>query len=176
MLLFNWVGYRLYSIYQEECADARMEAAFDQHQYDEARLISLKIPVSHLGYYNSSVAFERVDGKVEIKGVLYKFVKRRLFEDSIEFLCIPNHAAMQMNNARDDYFKLVNDIPSNAHNKKEASHKNSLKNFSPDNYIVSNVDLIHYPGVTDISKSSDRAEELPSFFSLTDEQPPDTNS
>jgi hypothetical protein len=77
-------------------ADRELETRLDENRYDESQLISIKVPVTHLSYYNTSDQFERVDGNIEVGGVQYKYVKRRIFNDSLEVLCIPNHTAMQL--------------------------------------------------------------------------------
>src|SRR5260370_348016 len=110
ILFFNWYGYKLLSFYLEDRADRQLEARLDEDRYDESQLISIKVPSSHLSYYNSTAQFERVDGQIEVGGVEYKYVKRRLFNDSLELLCIPNHAAMKLQTARNQFFQLVNDI------------------------------------------------------------------
>lgn len=96
LLLFNWFGYRVLIGYWQERAKIKLEARLDVNDYDESQLISVKVPVTHLAYYNSSAAFERVNGSVEILGVQYKYVKRRLYNDSLELLCLPDQGAMKL--------------------------------------------------------------------------------
>jgi hypothetical protein len=134
ILLFNFIGYRLFSSFMEERANTRLESKLDNEEYNDAQLISIKIPLTHLSYYNSSDKFERVYGQVEIKGVQYKFVKRRIYNDSVEMLCIPNQTAMCIQSAKDEFFKLVNDLQQTGQSKKAGSH--SSKNFSVDNYTL----------------------------------------
>ena len=74
LLLFNWFGYRVLIGYWQERAKIKLEARLDVNDYDESQLISVKVPVTHLAYYNSSASFERVNGSVEILGVQYKYV------------------------------------------------------------------------------------------------------
>ena len=94
----------------EDKANARLESQLNNGGYDESQLISIKIPATHLSYYTNSKFFDRVDGHIEIKGVKYNYVKSRLYNDSLELLCIPNHSLMRIQNAKDDFFKLVNDL------------------------------------------------------------------
>jgi hypothetical protein len=68
-------------------ADRELETRLDENRYDESQLISIKVPVTHLSYYNTSDQFERVDGNIEFGGIQYKYVKRRIFNDSLEVLC-----------------------------------------------------------------------------------------
>ncbi|HVY74196.1 MAG TPA: hypothetical protein VG890_05160 [Puia sp.] len=134
ILLFNWVGYQLYSSFMEHRADQKLIANLDENQYSESDLISIKIPAVHLSSYTNARDFERVDGQVEINGVQYNYVKRRYFNDSLELLCIPNMAATQLKTAREEFFKLVNDLQHNGQSKKADQHTASFKGFSGDYY------------------------------------------
>jgi len=129
----------------EERNNSRLEAQFDDNNYNESDLISLKVPATHLYYYNTSRSFERVDGQIEIKGVLYKYVKRRLYNDSVELLCIPNIGSMQLRNAKDNFFKTANDLQNTAQNKKAPTHsvqKNPTICFCPINRISLGYELV----------------------------------
>lgn len=137
------VGYQLFSSYIEAKATGRLERQLDNNKYDESNLIAIKVPAKHLGYYINSKQFERVDGQIEIAGTQYNFVKRRLYNDSVEMLCIPNHAAMQVKTAKDNFFKLVNDLQHPGQNKKSESTPGSYKNFTTDYYTVNDLFNIH---------------------------------
>ena len=117
VLLFNWLGYRLLTAYWEGCAAARLEAGLDNDRYDPAQLILLRVPADALPYSNSSARFERSVGFIEIGATRYRTVKRRLYNDSIEFLCIPDGAANQLRSAKVDFFRLVNDLQRSGHSK-----------------------------------------------------------
>jgi hypothetical protein len=96
VLLFNWVGYRLLTGILEERASQRLETRLDLQQYDESQLISIKVPVTHLTYYNSSAEFQRTNGTIEVNGIPYNYVKCRLFKDSLEMQCIPNATKLRL--------------------------------------------------------------------------------
>jgi hypothetical protein len=173
ILLFNWVGFRFFSSYLEQKADVQLESQLDNNNYDESELISIKVPAAHLSSYTLSSKFERVDGQIEVKGIMYKYVKRRVFNDSVELLCIPNQQAMQVLNARDDFFKLVNDLQHTGQGKKGDAHPGSSKNFSIDYYTVHEPFQVKNPSVSTAQKAFDYTESLPSTYSLTGEQPPE---
>jgi len=171
ILLFNFIGYRLFSSLMEERANHQLEAKLDNDDYDDAQLISIKIPVTHLAYYNSSDKFERVDGQVEMNGVQYKFVKRRIYKDSVEMLCIPNQTAMSLQSAKDEFFKLVNDLQHTGQSKKTDTH--TSKNFTVDNYTLSESFSLHKL-CTDINiKRFAYPTSLLSRTIVTAEQPPE---
>jgi hypothetical protein len=173
VLLFNFIGYRFFSSYLEEKANAQLEAKLDQNDYSNEQLLSLKIPVTNLSYYNNSTQFERVDGQIEINGVQYKYVKRRIYNDSVELLCIPNHTAMSLRSAKDDFFKLVNDLQQTGQNKKTDPHASS-KSFSVDNYTLNDsFSISSYSIVLSMQNNFSFSASITSCYSSTAEQPPE---
>ena len=89
VLLFNWIGYQFYTAFMEQRADETLIASLDENSYSESDLISIKVPAVHLSSYVNDKEFVRVDGKIEIEGVQYNYVKRRFANDSLELMCIP---------------------------------------------------------------------------------------
>jgi hypothetical protein len=172
ILCFNWVGYRWLHDYLAVRANNQLEARLDQNQYDESQLITLRVPATHLAYYNSSSQFQRVDGQIEIEGVQYKYVKRRIYNDTLEVLCIPNHQAMRLQTAKDEFFKLVNDLQQQGQNKK-SEHPGSSKNFSLDNYTVDEPFRVKDLPVTHSTLFSDYSFHIPSCYAPVAKQPPD---
>jgi hypothetical protein len=109
IFLFNWVGYRLLSDYLQHRADRQLEAQLDQHQYNEASLIEIRIPLN-MPYQNVSSDFERYDGEIAYNGIHYKYVKRKVANGELVLLCLPNENRMRLQSAREEFFKLVNDL------------------------------------------------------------------
>jgi hypothetical protein len=70
-----------------------------------------------------------MDGEIEINGIHYNYVKYRMYEDSVEYLCIPNQAKTKLSNARDEFYKLVNDLQHPSQNKKPGSSETNIKSF-----------------------------------------------
>ena len=129
ILLFNLAGYRILSGLLQDRAGIQLQSRVDRHQYDRAQLILVKVSATHLSYYNPSPEFERVDGQIEIGGVPCQYVERRIFNDSLEFLCLPNQAALKIRASGEDYFKLVND-------KQPDSKPGIQKSFAGDPYML----------------------------------------
>jgi len=129
VLSFNWLGYKLVFQYLENRHNTHLEAKLDKGDYDEKELISIKT-ASHLPYYNSSSEeFERWDGQIVVNGIQYKYVKRRFYNDSVELLCIPNMTAMKLKEARQDYYRISNDLQSDASKKQDQSKVPAFKNL-----------------------------------------------
>jgi hypothetical protein len=115
VLLFNWIGYRLLTAYWEDRAAARLEASLDE--VDPSQLILLRVSADALPYSNSSMQFQHSGGFIEIGATRYRTVKRRLYNDSIEFLCTPDSAANRLRSSRDNFFRLVNDLQKPGHSR-----------------------------------------------------------
>jgi hypothetical protein len=137
LLVFNWVGYQVYTAILQHSADKTLIADLDHNNYADKDLISIKIPAVHISSYANSTEFVRVDGKVQIGGVQFNFVKRRYLGDSIELLCIPNQKATRLQSAKDEFFKLVNDLQHPGQSKKSEQHNNSFKGFNAEYYAES---------------------------------------
>jgi hypothetical protein len=157
----------------EKKANVQLEAQFDDNNYNDADLISIKVSAEHVSSYANSKQFERVDGQVEVKGVQYKYVKIRHFNDSLELLCIPNLQAMKVQNAKDDFFKLVNDLQHTGQSKKGDNHAAFAKSFSTDNYTIQELFKFVNYSIAISPKSFCYTANLTNTFSLTAEQPPE---
>jgi hypothetical protein len=88
---------------------SQMVARIDRSEYDDKDLIEVKVPVN-LPYQTNWQDFERYDGEIQIAGVHYNYVKRKLQNDTLILMCIPNTDKMKLFNARETFFSLVNDM------------------------------------------------------------------
>lgn len=128
LLLFNWFGYNLVANYLQQKSDKHLEALLDDNRYDDAQLLELKIP-TQVPYQTSWASYERYDGEVEMNGVLYKYVKRKVSNDTLYLLCIPNTSKMDLQAARDDFFKNTNDLAQNKNSNQSNNSKSAFKNL-----------------------------------------------
>lgn len=173
LLLFNWVGYEIYTAILQNHADKTMVANLDQNNYSDADLISIKVPAMHLSSYVNSKEFQRVDGTIDIEGVQYNYVKRRYTEDSLELLCIPNKTATRLQTAKNEFFKLVNDLQHPGQSKKSDQHNTSFKGFNAEYYagiqsfVIPDLSLVR-------QKATDHyLLQIPSVYLSRAGQPPD---
>jgi hypothetical protein len=171
ILLFNGWGYRLLTSYMESRANHQLEAQLDDDQYDESQLISIRLPATDLSYYNNSFQYERIYGEIEIQGLRYEYCKRRILNDSIEFLCIPNQVAMKMQTARNDFFQLMNDLSRNGLDKNSSSHLH--KHFPANDYISHGTQPVDQPIVISSAMSHPDIVVFSSWCALTPDQPPE---
>ena len=147
ILLFNWVGYRFFSDFLLHRADTQFEARLDRNDFTEDELIEIKIPL-HLPYQLNWNSFERFDGEIDVNGVHYKYVKRKVHNDSLVLLCLPNEAKRKIEKAKDDYFKIVNDLDPSSQkksNNNNLSFKNILSEFFVDQppWLIANYEYLH---------------------------------
>gem|GEM_PF-906468 len=171
IFLFNWVGYRLINDMMEEDAARRLDVRLDQQQYSEDQLITIKIPLSNLAYVNNSAAFERSSGQIEIDGIPYRYVKGRIYQDSLEMRCIPNQGALQLRQSGNNYFNGVTGIERQL-GSKGSSHPGARKSFQPDPYIGIGGGCAVAPPLSVVSRDQNPPAGLPSLTLPTDERPP----
>jgi len=173
LLLFNWVGYEFYTAILQADADKTMVANLDQNNYTDADLISIKVPATHLSSYVNTKEFQRVDGKIEIGGVQYNYVKRRFSEDSLELLCIPNKTATSIQTAKNEFFKLVNDLQHPGQSKKSDQHSSSFKGFSAEYFSNSQSFAILNLAIVSQKATDHYLLQIPSVYLTRAGQPPD---
>ena len=173
LLLFNWFGYNLVVNYLQQKSDIHLEALLDNNEYNDAQLIELKVP-THLPYQTSWASFERYDGEVEMNGILYKYVKRKVANDTLYLMCIPNTKKMNLETARDDFFKNTNDVSQNNNSKKSDNSKSSFKNLLSeyDGYsFILNLNVSDRP--SDNFHHTTQVNNVLSAPHISPEQPPD---
>jgi hypothetical protein len=129
ILVFNWWGYRFFSDFLEHQADVQLEARIENNDYKADQLIEIRIPLN-LPYQANWQSFERFDGEIDLDGVHYKYVKRKIYNDSLVLLCLPNEAKQNIEKAKDNYFKIVNDIDARSQKKSDQNNVGFKNIFS----------------------------------------------
>lgn len=119
-MLFNWCGYRWVINWFQESADIQLEARLDKNDYDESQLIEIKVPIG-MPYQTDWAGFERYDGEIEVNGIHYKYVKRKVQDGQLVLKCIPNETKQRLETAKDDLFKIANDLQLDHSAKKPAA-------------------------------------------------------
>jgi hypothetical protein len=128
VLLFNLYGYRVMLSYLQARESVVFQSQLDKEQYSEDDLITIKTPLN-LPYYSSSTDFERAYGSVEVNGMVYEYVKRRVSHDTLELLCIPNKTKAHLQSTQSAFVKLSVDGSSFPNEKKSV---NTFKITLPD--------------------------------------------
>lgn len=109
LLVFNVVGYRMLSHFVEQKQDRQLVQKIDRQHFNESDLFELTVDID-LPYQADWQEFERFDGEIEIDGIHYKYVKRRIYQGKLVLLCLPNEGKTQIQTARDEFFRLMNDL------------------------------------------------------------------
>lgn len=128
VLLFNFYGYRLMISYMQHQQAALLDARLERGQYSDADLLSIKTPLP-LPYLASSPEWDRVQGSIVIEGVTYEYVKRRVLNDTLEILCLPNRAHTHLQSAENDFFRLLLQGTSSKHDKQPTTIKIGLPDY-----------------------------------------------
>lgn len=127
VVLFNFYGYRIVVSYMQNSSDAYLEKQVDKNNYDRQELISIKTKLD-LPYYTSSSQYERAYGSINIDGVNYQYVKRRVYKDTLEVLCLPNHTKTKLQSVKNELTKDLADQESTTP-KKNTTIKITLPDF-----------------------------------------------
>ncbi len=110
--LFNLTGYLLLFQYFINQSDSQLINRLDNNGYNDKDLVEVKVPLN-MPYITNTSSYERVDGQLESNGIHYNYVKRKIANDTLYLLCVPNVSKTQLYSAKAAYSKEVNDIPTN---------------------------------------------------------------
>jgi hypothetical protein len=170
MLLFNWCGYRWVINLVQEQADSKLEAKLDNNDYDESQLIEIKIPIN-MPYQTSWADFERYDGAIEVNGIHYKYVKRKIENGQLVLKCIANETKQRLQTAGDDFFKLVNDLQQDHSAKK--SNSTVIKNALGDYDEQQTTNVVACQTIVMNTFVTYQSHLVTNNYHLTPEQPPE---
>jgi hypothetical protein len=172
LFLFNLAGYRLFFHYIQEKADTRYEYALDRNEYDDSKMISVKVDLE-MPYLAENTNFERVNGEISVDGVVYKYVKRKIHNGQLVLLCLPDENKTKLKSARDEYFSIANNLVAHSNTKESAPKSSPEKNIATDydQYLL-NYNIGFLSETKFFDPIIDRSAVLPAHNSLP-AQPPD---
>ncbi len=104
LLFFNWYGYRLVISVMQDHADQKLESRIDNNDYDESQLIEIRVALN-MPYQERFTDFERHYGEVNMDGIVYSYVKRKIEGDILILKCIPNDSKQLLIKTADDLTK-----------------------------------------------------------------------
>jgi hypothetical protein len=169
--LFNIGGYRLLFDTFEQRASYKLVTQLDNEEYTDDQLIEMKVPLP-MPYQTNWSSFERYNGEIMIEGVHYNYVKRKVWNDTLILLCIPNHEKMKLNSAKEQFFSLVNDLDQKGEKTPDSKH-GLIKSITSDFQIEENLFIV--PQLALKKKQNiilDDALFIPQHVSVN-EQPPE---
>jgi hypothetical protein len=166
--LFNLAGYSLVFHYFIEQSEQNFAQQLDENNYKDAELVEISIPFN-LPYTQNNSCFERLDGSVELNGVLYNYVKRRIYNDTLYIMCLPNQHKTQFIKERSRYAGEVNDFASTKKEKESTAKKAAPTNEY--NNIITQYRFV-LPAATAATQNSNFASILPVAAIETTGHPP----
>lgn len=92
-------------------SDKQVARAIDHAGYNDAELVEIAIPLN-MPYLASHDNYERYDGSIEFNGLHYNYVKRKVSNDTLRLLCIPNEQKTELYSVKNDYAKQLSDVSS----------------------------------------------------------------
>jgi len=132
--LFNLTGYSLLFQCLMDNADTQLVQSLDNNGYNDKDLVEVKLPLN-MPYLTTAKDFVRVDGTLELNGVQYNYVKRKVAGDTLYLLCLPNFLKTQLHKAKTDFAKAAVDIP-NSKKSAETSLAKKLGTVNEYNYVA----------------------------------------
>jgi hypothetical protein len=137
IILLNTMGYYGVFLGMHYQNDLAMSNALDADDYDQSNTITLKVPVS-MPYVPDQSDFDRVDGKFEHNGELYRMVKQRYAKDTLTVVCVRDTEHKKIDLALADYVKTFSDKASDT---KPASKMSIsfIKDYLPISFKINSV-------------------------------------
>jgi hypothetical protein len=139
--IFNVGGYRFVFDKLEKDASVQLIDKLDKEEYADNELIEMKVPLP-MPYQTNWSSFERYNGEIEIDGIHYNYVKRKVWNDTLILMCIPNHDKMSLNSAKEQFFSLVNDLDQQGKETPATPKANVIKTITTDYQAI---EAIHAP-------------------------------
>jgi hypothetical protein len=169
--LFNLAGYQGLFVFFDNAISTHIVTQLDKGEYNDAELVEIKIPYP-LPYAANWPDYQRFDGEADINGMHYNYVKRKMSNDTLYLLCIPNHERTKLAAAKNEYVKNTTEGVNTAPGKKSPASSGMQKAFSGDyNNLIAEYKLP--PSGISLTLAYHAAQPGPlSAYSSTPFQPP----
>ena len=130
LFLFNMTGFYWLQNVLINNEQEKFSIQLDKQIYDESNLVEIRMPLSMPYYQNTE--YIRTDGRINIKGVEYSYVKRKIENGYLVLKCIPNAGAQLIKEKTADYFAEANGIDKNT--SQNSGHSKSTIKISLDDF------------------------------------------
>lgn len=147
-----------------------LETKIDNSDYDESSLFEIRIPLNAPYLADNTTEFERFDGEVELDGVHYKYVKRKVVNGELVLLCLPNKSKTELQNSKEAFFRLVNDL--NHNQNKNKSNSSNFKSITAEYKRENNAWAITAPPSVALKHDIAVKSYVAEGFNFIPEQPP----
>jgi hypothetical protein len=116
-----------------------MSSLIEKCDYKQDQLVEVKIPLN-LHYYSDSRGYEAFDGEVEINKVLHRYVMKKVYNDTLFLLCLPDLEKTKLSVASINYIGAAHEDGKSSNNPLKSSGKKiaiadeyQLINSNPEN-------------------------------------------
>jgi hypothetical protein len=107
VFVFNLVGFKLVYFMLQQNADSQFIILVDNNKFDSRNLVQIKIP-NPIPYTKAAANFDRIDGEITFNNKVYKYVYRKISENYITILCLPDAKKTKLNTAEKKFERSVN--------------------------------------------------------------------
>ena len=142
LLVFNFIGYRLLFSFLEQKAKHTIVAQIDNDAYRDADLITLTVPLS-MPYIQDSKDFEKKDGEIALNGKVYHYVKQKISQGNLILKCLPDEEKTHLQAARDDFFRLANELQNNNGASKKSGESSQITKLVISDYEALQTTTMH---------------------------------
>lgn len=119
ILAFNTIGYKFALNYLTQQSSISLNNNIESNNYSTDDLVEIKIELNNP--YISDHNYEEAYGETVVKGKHYQFVKKKISENTLYLMCLPNDKKEAINNTKN---KLADNNASTTQNKKD--NKNDI--------------------------------------------------
>lgn len=168
--VFDLAGYPMVLRLMINQSNRQTANMIQKGSYNEDDLVHIKIPVL-LPYSTNWSEYETYEGEVEFEGIYYKFVKRKVANDTLHLLCLPDFKLTRLQITKDRYAGQLNDSHPSS-NEKSTRVSGKIAPFSEYEQPRTLCVLIP-PAIADISFSDTPTPFLPKIDQDCIVQPPD---
>lgn len=108
--LFNLGGYNLAFQYFIHRSEVQIVKEIYENKVDATKLVEIKIPV-HLPQIHSWAGYVHDQGQLQLKGVYYNYLRYKVTQDTMSFICIANSVKTRLVKANLIIAKEISDVP-----------------------------------------------------------------
>jgi hypothetical protein len=170
--VFNFVGYRLLFSVLQQRADNSIVAKIDKQNYNDADLITLTVPLS-MPYITDSKDFERTDGEITLSGKVYHYVERKISNGNLILKCLPDDEKTHLQTAKDDFFRLANELQNNTSKKSGSDNSQVIKLVISDYEELQSSSIANYSTLLNKTPFAESSFALFKGKGIMPEQPPE---
>lgn len=173
--LVNLAGGTMLIEYLIQKNDRLLTERIDKGDYEFSQLVEVKVPL-RLHYYSSTLNYERYYGEAEADGRYYSYVMRKVMNDTVYLLCLPNTIKAELKKAKVSAGLLASDFggtgdPSKAkgnEGKKQLSLTECLGQYFLNESItyLYKADALSYWGAEPLVKGFIQDSERPPKFEI----------